>query len=69
MDPRRIPKVQTFINSLCFTETCQLADEVMEMGSIKAVTERLGLNKIIPATPRIDELLQASASASNTIAS
>ncbi len=47
MDPRRIPGVQAFINNLCFTETCQLADEIMEMGSIKAVAERLGLAKPI----------------------
>ena len=51
MDPRRIPCVQAFINSLCFTETCQLADEVMEMGSIKAVADRLGISKPAPIKP------------------
>jgi phosphotransferase system enzyme I (PtsP) len=45
MDPRRIPGVQTFINQLCFTDACLLADEVMEMGSLKAVEDRLGLAK------------------------
>ena len=51
MDPRRIPGVQAFINSLCFTETCQLADEIMEMGSIKAVADRLGISKPAPIKP------------------
>ena len=50
MDPRRIPNVQTFISNLRFAETCQLADEVLEMGSLKAIEERLGLTKSIKTT-------------------
>lgn len=45
MDPRRIPGIQAFINTLSFADSCKLADEVLEMGSLKAVEERLGLNK------------------------
>lgn len=47
MDPRRIPSIQEFISKLCFTECCQLSYEIMEMGSLKAVKERLGLAKTV----------------------
>ncbi len=45
MDPRRIPSIQAFINALSFKESSLLADEIIEMGSLKAVEERLGLSK------------------------
>jgi len=47
MEPRRIPKIQNFINGLRFAETCHLADEVLEMGSLRSVEDRLGLTKSI----------------------
>ncbi|MEI6564966.1 MAG: phosphoenolpyruvate--protein phosphotransferase [bacterium] len=43
MDSRRIPKIQTFINSLLFDEARHLADDIMGMGSLKAVEARLGI--------------------------
>jgi phosphotransferase system enzyme I (PtsP) len=52
MDPRRIPKIQTFINSLSFAESCQLSDQILEMGSIKAVEDRLNLSKPIKSAPK-----------------
>ncbi|MEI6167318.1 MAG: phosphoenolpyruvate--protein phosphotransferase [bacterium] len=51
MDPRRIPAMQAFISKLCFTDACLLADEVMEMGSLKAVEDRLGLTKVTQKPP------------------
>jgi phosphoenolpyruvate-protein kinase (PTS system EI component) len=41
MDARRIPKIQTFITSLNFEDTRKLAHDMLRLGSLKAIEERL----------------------------
>ena len=43
MDARRIPKIQPLINSLRFEEMRVLAGDILRLGSLKAVEERLKL--------------------------
>lgn len=47
MDSRKIPKTQAFVNALRFDETRQLAEDILYLGSLKDVEQRLK----IQATP------------------
>ena len=43
MDARRLPRIQTAIKSMKFSDLRTLADDVLHIGSLKAVEDRLGI--------------------------
>ena len=45
MDARRIPKIQAFVNGLRFDETRRLAEDVLKLGSLKAVEQLLQVQR------------------------
>ncbi len=54
MDSRRIPSIQSFIKSMRFEDMRKLSDDILSLGSLKAVEERLKITRPTSETSEAD---------------